>query len=307
MAAVTIGPKAVTSVESGSQLGGDVRRAAASGAECLAGGLRSGGRRQSRCIGQTVVLGVCAVFFMLPLLASLWFGIHLPGTFITFEPLAEIVSIPGIGESIALSIGLALLTCVLSLALMLPTLLVLHLRAPQALPVAEGFSVLPYVVPAIALVSAVGPLYRIVMPAALNSPLGLVPLYMVVTMPFVYRSLDAGIRAIDVRTLWDASSSLGAGAATTLIRVILPNLRSAIMSASLLGCAIVLGEFAIAQLLLKTTFPVILSQIGTAHPHAAAALAFITIMVTWLLLGLLAVVGGTGKRKIAQHDSKDNT
>ena len=307
MAAVTIGPKAVTSVESGSQLGGDVRRAAASGAECLAGGLRSGRRRQSRCIGQTVVLGVCAVFFMLPLLASLWFGIHLPGTFITFEPLAEIVSIPDIGESIALSIGLALLTCVLSLALMLPTLLVLHLRAPQALPVAEGFSVLPYVVPAIALVSAVGPLYRIVMPAALNSPLGLVPLYMVVTMPFVYRSLDAGIRAIDVRTLWDVSSSLGAGAATTLIRVILPNLRSAIMSASLLGCAIVLGEFAIAQLLLKTTFPVILSQIGTAHPHAAAALAFITIMVTWLLLGLLAVVGGTGKRKIAQHDSKDNT
>ena len=307
MAAVTIGPKAVTSAESGSQLGGDVRRAAASGAECLAGGLRSGSRRHSRCIGQTVVLGVCAVFFMLPLLASLWFGIHLPGTFITFEPLAEIVSIPGIGESIALSIGLALLTCVLSLALMLPTLLVLHLRAPQALPVAEGFSVLPYVVPAIALVSAVGPLYRIVMPAALNSPLGLVPLYMVVTMPFVYRSLDAGIRAIDVRTLWDASSSLGAGAATTLIRVILPNLRSAIMSASLLGCAIVLGEFAIAQLLLKTTFPVILSQIGTAHPHAAAALAFITIMVTWLLLGLLAVVGGTGKRKIAQHDSKDNT
>ena len=307
MAAVTIGPKAVTSVESGSQLGGDVRRAAASGAECLAGGLRSGSRRQSRYIGQTVVLGVCAVFFMLPLLASLWFGIHLPGTFITFEPLAEIVSIPDIGESIALSIGLALLTCVLSLALMLPILLVLHLRAPQALPVAEGFSVLPYVVPAIALVSAVGPLYRIVMPAALNSPLGLVPLYMVVTMPFVYRSLDAGIRAIDVRTLWDASSSLGAGAATTLIRVILPNLRSAIMSASLLGCAIVLGEFAIAQLLLKTTFPVILSQIGTAHPHAAAALAFITIMVTWLLLGLLAVVGGTGKRKIAQHDSKDNT
>ena len=147
---------------------------------------------------------------------------------------------------------------------MLPTLLILHLKAPQMLPVAEGFSVLPYVVPAIALVSAVGPLYRIILPQALNSPLGLVPLYMVVIMPFVYRSLDAGIRVVDVRTLWDASSSLGAGAVTTLVRAILPNLRSAIMSASLLGCAIVLGEFAIAQLLLKTTFPVILSQIGTS-------------------------------------------
>ena len=160
---------------------------------------------------------------------------------------------PGVGESIALSIGLALMTCLFSLVLMLPTLLILHLKAPQMLPVAEGFSVLPYVVPAIALVSAVGPLYRIILPQALNSPLGLVPLYMVVIMPFVYRSLDAGIRVVDVRTLWDASSSLGAGAVTTLVRAILPNLRSAIMSASLLGCAIVLGEFAIAQLLLKTT------------------------------------------------------
>lgn len=111
---------------------------------------------------------------------------------------------PGIGESIALSIGLALMTCLFSLVLMLPTLLILHLKAPQMLPVAEGFSVLPYVVPAIALVSAVGPLYRIILPQALNSPLGLVPLYMVVIMPFVYRSLDAGIRVVDVRTLWDA-------------------------------------------------------------------------------------------------------
>lgn len=99
---------------------------------------------------------------------------------------------------------------------------------------------------------------------------------------------------------------MGAGAVTTLVRAILPNLRSAIMSASLLGCAIVLGEFAIAQLLLKTTFPVILSQVGTAHPHSAAALAFITIMVTWILLGLLSMVGGTGKHKTAQYSSKEN-
>ena len=307
MAAVTTDSKAVSSVKSESRIGAETNHDAASGAKCFAGNAFSDVRRNyPRHVGQTIVLGVCAVFFLLPLLASLWFGIHLPGTFITFDPLMEIVHMPGVGESIALSIGLALMTCLFSLVLMLPTLLILHLKAPQMLPVAEGFSVLPYVVPAIALVSAVGPLYRIILPQALNSPLGLVPLYMVVIMPFVYRSLDAGIRVVDVRTLWDASSSLGAGAVTTLVRAILPNLRSAIMSASLLGCAIVLGEFAIAQLLLKTTFPVILSQIGTSHPHSAAALAFITIMVTWILLGLLSMVGGTDKHRTAQYGSKEN-
>ena len=42
-------------------------------------------------------------------------------------------------------------------------------------------------------------------------------------------SIDAGIRAIDVRTLIDASRSLGAGWGTTLRRVLLPNLRTAIV------------------------------------------------------------------------------
>ena len=41
-------------------------------------------------------------------------------------------------------------------------------------------------------------------------------------MPFTYRALDAGIRAIDLRTLVDASRSLGAGWGTTMFRVLDP-------------------------------------------------------------------------------------
>ena len=49
-----------------------------------------------------------------------------------------------------------------------------------------------------------------------------IPFYAVLAMPFTYRSLDAGLRAIDLRTLVDASRSLGAGWGTTMFRVLVP-------------------------------------------------------------------------------------
>ena len=44
-------------------------------------------------------------------------------------------------------------------------------------------------------------------------------------MPFAYRAIDAGLRALDLKTIIEASNSLGAGWITTLWRVVLPNLR----------------------------------------------------------------------------------
>ena len=53
-----------------------------------------------------------------------------------------------------------------------------------------------------------------------------------------------------------AASSPGAGWITTLWRVILPNLRTALLSATVLTVALVLGEFTIASLDLYQTVPV---------------------------------------------------
>ena len=70
----------------------------------------------------------------------------------------------------------------------------------------------------------------------------------------MYRSVDAGLRAIDVRTLTEAAESQGAGAVTILFHVILPNIRSAILSGAFLTFAIVIGEFTFASLLDRPAF-----------------------------------------------------
>ena len=69
-------------------------------------------------------------------------------------------------------------------------------------------------------------------PSFLLSTLYLLALvYVILAMPFAYRSLDAGLRAVDLKTLTEASNSLGAGWFTTLLRVVLPNLKTALLSA----------------------------------------------------------------------------
>ena len=90
-------------------------------------------------------------------------------------------------------------------------------------------------------------------------------------MPFTYRALDAGIRAIDLRTLVDAPRNLGAGWFTTLRRVLVPNLTSAIIGSACLTATVVLGEYTIASLLLKRTLPTFLVTFQNREPQGGMA------------------------------------
>ena len=90
-------------------------------------------------------------------------------------------------------------------------------------------------------------------------------------MPFAYRAIDAGLRAIDLKTLTEAASSLGAGWPATLWRVLLPNLGTALMSATILIVALVLGEFTMASLDLFVTFPVWIVQFDQLNARSRSA------------------------------------
>ena len=168
--------------------------------------------------------------------------------------------------------------------------LLVHIKVPTARPVVEFLTLLPYMVPPIALVAGVAAFFRPHAKWFLDSDYSLIPFYAVLALPFTYRAIDAGIRAIDVRTLIDASRSLGAGWGTTLRRVLVPNLRTAIISSSFLTATVVLGEFTIANTLLKRTFPQFLQEYGHENGQGGTGLAFLTIVATSVLLGLFTVL-----------------
>jgi putative spermidine/putrescine transport system permease protein len=191
-------------------------------------------------------------------------------------------------------------TTVITLALMLPTAVYVHLRLPRLRRLLEAVTILPIVIPPVVLV--VGVLQ--VAPGSLKgSPYLLALEYVILAMPFAYRSIDAGLRALDLRTLVEASNSLGAGWLATLRRVILPNLTTALLSATVLTVALVLGEYTMASLDLYQTFPVWIVVFDQTSGPVSVAASLLALFVTWIFLLAIATAGGRRARRAGGQDA----
>ena len=103
----------------------------------------------------------------------------------------------------------------------MPTIYWVHLKLPRLRPVIGFMALVPFVVPPIILVVGLLEFFKDTLHAPfwfLGKPdLFLVGAYVILAFPYMYFSLDAGFRAIDVHTLTEASQSLGASWRTTLL------------------------------------------------------------------------------------------
>ena len=243
-------------------------------------------RRGSFPAWRWVILLIAGIYFLLPLYAALRFA--------GLKGFGDVFTTPGFLPSLWLSVRLAAVTWVITMALMVPTTIYVHLRMPRVRRLMETITILPIVIPPVVLI--IGVLQ--VMPLALRSTVWMLALeYVVLAMPFAYRALDAGLRAIDVKTLTEASGSLGAGWLTTLWRVLLPNLRTAVLSGTILIVATVLGEFTMASLDLQQTFPVWIVLFDQANAQVSVAASFFALFVTWLFLMLITVIATRQSRR----------
>jgi putative spermidine/putrescine transport system permease protein len=233
-----------------------------------------------------VVLIIAAVYFLLPLYAALRFA--------GLSGFKDVFTTPGFGSSLWLSIQLAAVTWLVTMLLMIPTTVYVYLRMPRMRRLLEGVTILPIVIPPVVLI--IGVLQ--VMPLALRASQWLLALeYVVLAMPFAYRALDAGLRSIDVKTLTEAAGSLGSGWVSTLWRVILPNMRTAVISATILIVALVLGEFTMASLDLKQTFPVWIVLFDQENAQISVAASIFALFVTWIFLMLITVIATRQSRR----------
>ncbi|MFC4945911.1 ABC transporter permease [Pseudonocardia sp. GCM10023141] len=227
-----------------------------------------------------ILLVLVGAYFLVPLFAAFEFAVETPAG----DSLAVFGGIggqEGFADAFGLSLNLAVVTTVITLVLMVPTAIYVHLRLPAVQRLFEGITILPIVIPPVVLI--VGVLQ--VSPGALKGTPYLLALeYAVLAMPFAYRSLDSGLRALALKTLVEASRSLGGGWFTTLFRVLLPNLRSALLSATILTIALVLGEYTMASLDQYETFPVWVVVFDQDNAHVSVAVSLLALLGTWVLL-----------------------
>jgi len=226
-----------------------------------------------------VVVGI--LFFALPIYASTIFALQTNDGGYSLEPLRLAAENEELVQSLWLTLKIALGTVLLTLLLLIPTVAFIHLVIPKSRGWIEFLTLTPLVIPPI--VQGVGYLYS--MPMQLKAtPYALVFAYVILALPFSYRAIDAAFASIDVRTLYDASTSLGASFVTVTRKVLIPNVLAGILSAAFLTIALVLGEFAYASLLLWDTFPTVLAVAGMSGASTAVALSVLSLIGVWLLL-----------------------
>jgi putative spermidine/putrescine transport system permease protein len=239
------------------------------------------------------------LYFLLPLLATLEFSLR------TKVPFAAYTNVlfkdPQFAGSLIYSFVIGVITIMVSLLIIVPTAYWVRLRLPRLRPVVEFVTLLPFVIPPLILVFGLLRAYNgPPLPLTAND-VGLnilvIAAYTVLSFPYMYRAVDSGLQAINVRSLTEAAQSMGAGWTRILLQVIFPNIRVALLSGSFLTLAIVIGEYTMASFLVRPAFGPYLALLGRDKAFEPAAVTIISFGLTWTAMGMIAILG-RGRQRI---------
>ncbi|HVW92075.1 MAG TPA: ABC transporter permease subunit [Devosia sp.] len=242
-----------------------------------------------------VVFVVGALYFIVPLLATIQFSLSIRRGTWSLDAYANVFQQPQFQQTFTYSLIIAVAAIIVGLLLVVPAAYFVRLRAPQLRPLIEFVTLLPLIIPPIILVFGYIRLYSSssILPLT-NTDIGtnilLTLAYVALALPYMYRAVDTGLRTIDVQTLTEAADILGANTLTILLRVIFPNIIVAALSGAFLTLAIVIGEFTIASLLNRPAFGVYMQNIGANRAYEPAALAVISFIITWAAMGMIQLL-----------------
>jgi len=246
-----------------------------------------------------VVFVVAAIFFLAPI----WFMFEFStrgnsdAAPRTLDAWTAIGTYPDLVAGIVASLQLAAITSIGILVVLVPTMVWTRLRLPRLRRAIESISLLPLTIPAIVLVVGFWPMYQWIGINVSDSILTLCFAYAILVLPYAYRALDAGLAAIDVKTLSEAARSLGASWFTVMWRVIVPNISSALLNAGLLSVALVLGEYTIANNLLYPNLQVEIVSLARTNAGVSIAVAVASLLFAFVLLVALSFFGGPRRRR----------
>lgn len=238
-----------------------------------------------------------AAYVTIPLLCSIAYAV-LPGGTFSLDAYSVLGSDAKLTNAIVRTLLITAVTIVVLITALVPAVVAVHLWAPRLRTVLEVLCTLPLVVPPIALAAGVVAMLRWgaqqgrgTTPNAISQflqspdlPLILVGTYVVLCLPFTFRSIDAGLRTIPLKAIVEGSQILGAGVWGTVWRVVLPNMRGSMLFSVFFATALCFGEFTVAATLNQQTVPVWLFTVSSTDFRASIAIAVLLNLITWALM-----------------------
>lgn len=236
------------------------------------------------------IIAIVGIYLLLPLYAMFDFSTEPFGggnQGRTLRAWRVIPSQQDLLPSVLLSLTLAVIVMTMILIIVVPTVVWVHLKLPKLRRTLELVCLLPLATPAIVLVVGIAPIYRWLSIHISESGLTLAGVYTILILPYTYRSLSASLSAVDIHTLAEAARTLGASTARMLGQIILPTIRSGILSGAVISIALVLGEYTISALLNYKTLQPVIAQLGRSDGNVAVAVSLASLLFVFLLLVLI--------------------
>ena len=255
-----------------------------------------------------LILG--GIFFIFPLLAAVEFSLRKAGNKgYDFSNYSWFLQEDGFTTNLRVSIELAVLTAILVLILMVPTVVYTHLGGKRYRRLVEFLCLVPLVVPVVCY--AIGAVTFL--PALFQTPFydfgwgldglpwGLAFLYVVVSLPYTYRALDVGLSSVALETLVEASKSSGASFGQTLRYVVVASIKSAVNGALFMAVALSLGEFTLAVLMHFDTFPTWIANFSQDNVLGSIALSVFSLVGALIIVLIVSIIPNLKKKPALQE------
>jgi putative spermidine/putrescine transport system permease protein len=237
-------------------------------------------RRSQLVLGLTLV--VASTYVVLPLASATEFSLRQPAKKnYGLDNFSWFMGDPDFVKYLLISLGLAAYSALILLVVLVPTTVWLNLSGSRFRRMVEFLSLLPLVVPVVAL--AIGAQTSLPEFAQTDETV-LAYMFAVLALPYAYRTLDTGLRSIPLGTLIEAARSLGAGWVRAILRAVIPAIRGTVLNALFMTLALSLGEFTLTSLLHWDTFTTWVTTMSQSNILGAIALSMFSLYAVFALL-----------------------
>ena len=224
---------------------------------------------------------------LLPLLATLLYSLS---TFWALTPLpsdwtlqwyAELARNPRFLQSLFFSLSLSMGTTLLCCLVIIPAVVAVEISLPELRKVLNLFSILPFALPPVVVAVGLLQIYSSGPLVLTGTPWILIGAWFILAYPFVYRAIYNNLAGLNLKDMLDAAQLLGASPVTSFFRIIIPNLRSGLITAILLSFSFLLGEFVFASMLAGLSYETVQVYLFnvkdfSGHFSSAIVISYIT-------------------------------
>lgn len=238
------------------------------------------------------ILVIIFIYLLLPILATLlyslsssWVDTLLPEG-LTLKWYIQLIGNMDFVMVVLRSLMLSVITTIVGLSIFVPMTFYLSVYNQRMKSKMRFVTMLPFIIPGIILVTGLIKLYG---DLPLPKIIILILVLSVMSLPLVYQSLSNVFISKDFKSMFEQSQLLGYGPVKSFLYVILPNIKTGLIIATLLLFATGFGDFVLTNLFLGgnfVTLKIYMYRLMAVNGNAGSVLT----IVYFIMLSVLSLI-----------------